>query len=298
VVVSLRLSNRRKLKDVAARYFQPEDLPVTAIRVTTLRLGSAKFGLSPSGNDLVVLRAPNDPWLQDHIRDLDEEQRVWAVVAFLKVRTISSPGEVIDRARSGDLYDENYFTKRGGGGPYVGYPAEASGNDSARGRTAIADELLALKPGRVLDLGAATGVLVKEFEDRGIDAAGVDISDWAIENRVTDSVVKGNALELPFEDQSFDTAISQDFMEHVHPDDLPKVLAEQVRVTKPGGRLFHLIPYYDSDVPYQLDAHLCQANREWWLKLFEQTPGIRVGRPDKGTDAPKVLDRHVELIRE
>lgn len=295
--MALRLSNRRRLGVAAARYFEPEELSAAVFTARKLRLGGAEFGLARGGESLTVVRVPNDPWLLEHVDGLAEPERVWAVAAYLKVRTLNDPDEIIRRARSGELYDENYFTKRGGGGPYIGYPRESDG-DSEYARKAIADETAARNPGRVLDLGAATGVLVKDLEDRGVESAGIDISDWAIENRLTDSVVKGTALDLPFEDESFDTVISQDFMEHMHPDDLPKVLAEQVRVTRPGGHLLHLIPYYDAGEPFQLDAHLCQANREWWMGLFEQTPGIRVGRPDKGPEAEKLLDRHVELIRE
>ena len=295
--MDFRLSNRRRLREAAKRYFEPEELATAEFRVRVLRLGDAEFGLARGRTDLVVRRVPADPWLQDHVSALDEAESVWAVAAYLKVRTLNDPDDIVRRARTGELYDENYFTKRGGGGPYIGYPKQSDG-DSDSGRIAIADETAARNPGRVLDLGAATGVLVKDLEDRGVEAAGIDISDWAIENRLTNSVVKGTALDLPFEDESFDTVISQDFMEHVHPDDLPKVLAEQVRVTRPGGHLLHLIPYYDADEPFQLDAHLCQANREWWMNLFEQTPGIRVSRPDKGPEAKKLLDRHVELIRE
>lgn len=291
-----RSEGRRNLVAAASKYFDPAELSLAKVRRGTLRLGDARFGLAEDGSSLIVLRVPEDPWLTAHVQNLDEEERMWAVAAFLKVRTINSPEEVIDRARSGELYDENYFTKRGGGGPYVGYPLQSNGDFDAA-RKAIADETAARNPGRVLDLGAATGVLVKDLEDRGVEAAGIDISDWAIEHRLTDSVVKGSALDLPFESESFDTVISQDFMEHVHPDDLPKVLAEQVRVTRSGGHLLHLIPYYDADEPYQLDAHLCQVNREWWQRLFEQTPGIRVVRMDRGPEAEKLLDRHVELER-
>jgi SAM-dependent methyltransferase len=295
--VAFRLSNRRRLGEAASRYFEPGELESAIFRAGKLQIGGAEFRLAADGESLKVVRVPNDPWLIEHVATLAEPETVWAVAAYLKVRTLNDPDEIVRRARTGELYDENYFTKRGGGGPYIGYPRESDG-DSEGGRIAIADETAARNPGRVLDLGAATGVLVKDLEDRGIEAAGIDISDWAIENRLTDSVVKGNALDLPFADESFDTVISQDFMEHIHPDDLPKVLSEQVRVTRPGGHLLHLIPYYDAAEPYQLDAHLCQANREWWLALFERTPGIRVGRPDQGPEANKLLDRHVELIRE
>ena len=47
---------------------------------------------------------------------------------------------------------------------------------------AFADHLIrALKPARVLDVGCALGFLVEAFWDRGVEAWGLDISTYAIE---------------------------------------------------------------------------------------------------------------------
>lgn len=74
-------------------------------------------------------------------------------------------------------------------------------------------------PKSVLDIGCATGVLVKLQQERGVSIKGVDISDWEISNGITDRLYLGSATALPFKDNEFDFIISQDFMEHVHPDD-------------------------------------------------------------------------------
>ncbi len=47
--------------------------------------------------------------------------------------------------------------------------------------------------------------------------------------------MEGDALQLPFPDESFDVVIISEVMEHI-PDD-KGVLAEMVRVLKPGGRI-------------------------------------------------------------
>jgi hypothetical protein len=84
-------------------------------------------------------------------------------------------------------------------------------------------------------------------------------------------------------------------MEHVHPDDLPAVLREQVRVTKPGGRMVHLIPFYDFDPPVSIDAHLCQATRDWWMRLFGGTEGLQIVREPIDENVTRLLDYYVEL---
>ncbi len=54
--------------------------------------------------------------------------------------------------------------------------------------------------------------------------------------------MEGDALNLPFPDDSFDVVIISEVMEHI-PDD-KGVLAEMVRVLKPGGRIAITVPRY------------------------------------------------------
>jgi SAM-dependent methyltransferase len=286
-----RLTNKRTV-EAARRYFTEEELAHADARRDRLTIFDAVF--RRRDDDLVVEAIPDDPWLRDYVSSVPPEQAVWEVAAFIKVRRISTPEQVVNRARSGDLYDESYFTKRGGGAPYVGYPLELNGSQG--NFASLSTEIRSrFEPRRLLDVGCATGHLVKALRDEGLEADGIDFSQWAVDHAVT-PVVRGSALELPWQDGTFDTVISQDFMEHMHPDDLPKVIAEQVRVLAPGGSIAHLIPFYDTDPPVQVDAHLCQATRDWWLRFLRAQPGVEVvHEPDE--TAPSLLDRYVHLQR-
>lgn len=74
--------------------------------------------------------------------------------------------------------------------------------------------------------------------------------------------VCGDAARMPFEDNSFDTIIVNDAMEHV--DEPEKVLQECLRVLVPKGRVFiNFPPYYH---PY--GAHLSDAIGIPWVHLF------------------------------
>jgi SAM-dependent methyltransferase len=128
-----------------------------------------------------------------------------------------------------------------------------------------------------------------------VQCEGIDFSEWAVSHAVT-PVMQGSALDLPWDAYTFDLIVSQDFLEHMHPDDLPRVIAEQVRVARAGGRLVHLIPFYDTDPPVQVDAHLCQATQDWWMRFLRAQPGVDVVR-EPVEDAPELLDRYVELRR-
>jgi ubiquinone/menaquinone biosynthesis C-methylase UbiE len=50
-------------------------------------------------------------------------------------------------------------------------------------------------------------------------------------------LVGGNALELPFEDQSFDLIVNSYMLDLLAREDIPRALAEFKRVIRPGGRL-------------------------------------------------------------
>jgi len=79
--------------------------------------------------------------------------------------------------------------------------------------------------------------------------------------------VLGDAAKMDFPDNSFDTIIMNDAMEHV--DEPEKVLEECARVLKKGGKLFVNFPPYN----HPFGAHLSDAVAIPWVHLFfsEQT---------------------------
>lgn len=71
-----------------------------------------------------------------------------------------------------------------------------------------------------------------------------------------------SAYELPFPDNSFDTVIMNDFMEHV--DNPEKALLESIRLIRPGGRIYiNFPPYY-----HPFGAHLSDAINMPWVHVF------------------------------
>ena len=76
------------------------------------------------------------------------------------------------------------------------------------------------------------------------------------------SFVEADAAALPFDDNSIDTIIMNDAMEHVDEPEL--VLAECMRVLKKGGRLYVNFPPYH----HPFGAHLSDALGMPWVHLF------------------------------
>jgi demethylmenaquinone methyltransferase/2-methoxy-6-polyprenyl-1,4-benzoquinol methylase len=112
------------------------------------------------------------------------------------------------------------------------------GQDKAWRRSTRA--ALGLQAGeKVLDLGAGTGVSTEELTRSGAYVVGVDISlgMLAVGRRTRPKVplVAGDALALPFPDQTFDAVTTSFVIRNVA--NTPAALRELARVTKPGGRL-------------------------------------------------------------
>ncbi|WP_342318974.1 demethylmenaquinone methyltransferase [Corynebacterium mayonis] len=97
---------------------------------------------------------------------------------------------------------------------------------------------LALKPGeRVLDLAAGTAVSTVELGKSGAWVVACDFSQGMLaagKDRAVPKVV-GDAMHLPFADETFDAVTISYGLRNVH--DFEAGLREMARVTKPGGRL-------------------------------------------------------------
>jgi SAM-dependent methyltransferase len=108
----------------------------------------------------------------------------------------------------------------------------------ATGELAVAPRETALRllgegPGRLVDVGCGTGAHTTAFADRGWETVGVDISEdqlkLARERGL--EVVQADAAALPFDDASFDAAVSM--WTHTDVEDFSSLLREVVRVLRP-----------------------------------------------------------------
>ncbi len=93
------------------------------------------------------------------------------------------------------------------------------------------------KESRVLDIGCGKAFLLYEITQvvPGITVAGIDISSYAIENakeEVRSSLRVADAVDLPFDDDSFDFVFSINTLHNLYCHDLDRALREMERVGK------------------------------------------------------------------
>lgn len=93
-----------------------------------------------------------------------------------------------------------------------------------------------LKPGaKILDVGCGKGYMLYDFSKLGYEVAGIDISQYAIDNakeEIKDKLIVGNANKLPFEDKSFDLIISLNTLHNLECYDMLSALKEIEKVGK------------------------------------------------------------------
>ncbi len=111
-----------------------------------------------------------------------------------------------------------------------------------------------LKPtDKILEIGCGIGSVVFELSKRGYDIRGTDISREAIAyglKKYSDINLEVQAAEaLPYEDQSFDIALSFDLFEHIAQVD--KHVSEVARVLREGGYYLFQTPNKYSNVIFE-----------------------------------------------
>jgi len=97
----------------------------------------------------------------------------------------------------------------------------------------------------ILDVGSGRGLFAKQLVEDGYSVIGVDfesnivkktnedVKNWGLEGRLR--FVEGDALDIPFTDESFDGVYSFGLMENLYKEDWAQYASEIIRVLRPGG---------------------------------------------------------------
>ena len=159
---------------------------------------------------------------------------------------------------SSNLYDEYYFA-HGCGRPYKRDDEWLAFFDS------IAEQIVKrIQPKTVLDAGCAMGFLVEGLRKRGVEAYGIDVSEFAIQN-VHEDINKycwvGSITE-PFP-QEYDLIVAIEVFEHLSRIDTQKAIKNICVYTE--DILFSSTPF-----DFKEATHLNVQPPEYWADLFAQ----------------------------
>jgi 2-polyprenyl-3-methyl-5-hydroxy-6-metoxy-1,4-benzoquinol methylase len=129
----------------------------------------------------------------------------------------------------------------------------------------------------VLDLGCGYGWFCLMAEERGAKKIyGVEITEKDLETAkkyINSDIIEfkvGSSIEIPLPDNSIDTVISWEVIEHIPEDTEKKMFSEINRVLKPGGK-FYLSTPYNSFISKLFDpAYLILKHRHYDENHFEE----------------------------
>ena len=96
---------------------------------------------------------------------------------------------------------------------------------------------------RFLDIGCSQGNLTQFFKKPGAEIYGVDINPLAVQESMSKGIKAQRhdiRQSLPFENSFFEVVWMGEILEHV--EDTDRLLAETLRVLKPGGKLILTVP--------------------------------------------------------
>ena len=162
----------------------------------------------------------------------------------------------MDPQNPSDLYDVYYFAT-GCGRPYRRDEKWLRFFDS------IADRIARdIRPSTVLDVGCAMGFLVEALRKRGVEAFGVDISEYAIQNVHPDIQPYcwvGSATE-PFP-RKYDLIVCVEVLEHLPPREAEQAVENLCQHS--DDILFSSTPF-----DYEEPTHCNVQPPEYWAELF------------------------------
>lgn len=134
-----------------------------------------------------------------------------------------------------------------------------------------------LHPGsRILDIGCAKGFLVQEFRNLGMEAFGLDVSRYAVQNCLVDTIGyihRGDILDLHFNDDSFDLVLCLGVIHNLDEDHLPLAFKEVQRVSK--GPCFITVDSYHTKEQEKIFLEWVLTAKShgypsWWLDKFKE----------------------------
>ena len=261
--------------------------------------------------------------------------RLLAFLVTLPVRTrnrlavrLASPEKVRDLLLSRDFYGSDYFDSDKNPLLESGYGSSYGENPDFRDVALLARDLLGAK--KAMDIGCAKGYLVLALLQESVEAWGVDISQYALDQappEVRERLMLADIARAELPEDSFDLLLALEVLEHVSPEEIAGVVKRLWRFT--SRYLWATIPSYGAN-PYGPDGclegkilprciglyrdhlidraqlhhmtcdlrglpihgHLIAASFDWWTALFTSLGFVRRG------DLERVINQKVRSAQE
>lgn len=181
-----------------------------------------------------------------------------------------------------NFYDQDYFENKKGEYrmPFTKSLASNLIQDIANFYRALWIKLF-INPKSCLDIGCGTGRLVYYLRRFGIQAFGIDVSEYAIsaaEKEIQPFLLKADVRKIPYEDNAFDLVVSFDLLEHIPRADIKQVAVESIRIAKKF--VLHKIFTTENlwiELTHRKDfSHISIQSQAFWINIFKSIDNISI----------------------
>ena len=165
-----------------------------------------------------------------------------------------------------EYFDEEFFEGRTGakGGDRIRVPG---GLGIVRG---VVDVLATAFHGKTfLDVGCGVGWFVKYLQERGEDACGVELSQYAVDRAITHGVIQGDMRDLSFIATKYDVVFSWSVMAYLVKEDIPKTIESLNALSKSHVVLGIVTTEGLEQRPHGKPGRLTMKPWRWWMDKFE-----------------------------
>lgn len=156
---------------------------------------------------------------------------------------------------------------------------------------------------RILELGFYNGLFQVACQQSGLNPTGLEVvekfHEEARQNYPHLDWVLYDGHRLPFADESFDYVVSFQVLEHVV--DLDLTVEECVRILKPGGYMYHVMPnyrsFYEGHYPTVWLPFLSKSTGRTYMKLIRKyTPYYETLNIIKPQTLRRISARHAKNL--
>jgi GT2 family glycosyltransferase len=180
--------------------------------------------------------------------------------------TTSGTGGDASPERTADLYDASYYEAYGpldGSGQRLAPPYRRGEDHWHEFFNTMAQSIVELlQPRTALDAGCAIGFLVEELRVRGVDARGVDISEWAIDQ--VPSPLRTHCWVAPLTeefDRHYDLIICTEVLEHLTGHEAEMAVSNICRHTD-------MVLFSSTPDDFAEPTHVNVQPSDYWIRLF------------------------------
>lgn len=172
-----------------------------------------------------------------------------------------------------ELYGEKYNGAHQFGDVPGGFADPEHYNRTERWNGIAEDLIHLLHPNTVLELGCGRGSLIKAFRDRGVEAEGIDISEWSIAHPIVPEIasfIRHQAAQDIEITKTYDLIVALDIIEHIpynfYPELFEKLqqVSSQVSLTVPLNK--NGMKRFDSNWTIE---HYVVLTKEDWEQEFK-----------------------------